>query len=112
MLKAKFSSIGVNGEQMSPQDMLPAFDIYCLDTAAECFLLIAKGNKNCPLVLVDHGAVKFVFPEGDGKAEFEALMAQAQHAERMDADRVPMNVQTDLLIPLASRFSYEEKADK
>lgn len=91
--------------------MLPAFDIYCLDTAAECFLLIAKGNKNCPLVFVDHGVVKFVSPEGEGKAEFEALMAQAQHAERMDADRLPSDVQTALQIPLASCFSYEEKAD-
>ena len=92
--------------------MLPAFDIYCLDTAAERFLLVAKGNKNCPLVFVDHGEVKFVFPEGDGKAEFEALMAQAQHAERMDAGRLPSDVQTVLLTSLASHFSYEEKAGK
>ena len=111
MLKADFKQQGVDGNLISLHEMLPAFDIYCLDTAAERFLLVAKGNKNCPLVFVAHGEVKFVSPEGDGKAEFEALMTQAQHAERMDAGRLPSDVQTVLLTSLASHFSYEEKAD-
>lgn len=110
MLKADFKQQGVDGNLISLHEMLPAFDIYCLDTAAECFLLIAKGNKNCPLVLIDHGAEKLVFPEGSDKPEFEALMAQAQHAERMDADRLPQDVQTPLLSVLSSHFTFEGKA--
>lgn len=110
MLQCDFGLPDENNKFIKVQEKAAAFNIYCFDYQTDCYLLVPNSeqtDKACPLIYVDSGNWKFVFPEGDEQSEFNALKQKACSAEQTIFERLPSDVQTLLYTPL-----FQEKADK
>ena len=122
MLTAEFGSLNLKESSQSKfislDKMLSVFDIYILDEAEECYLLIPRAKQmkteRTPLIRVNHGEAELIEYDNAPNSEYRKLIQQFLFPSTapIDSIRLSDKVKTSLHTIISQNLEYQDKRDK